>query len=396
MRVLAIVPSIYDTSPGQRFRIEQWEPMLRQRGVEVTYAPFESDELHQMLYLPGRMGRKLRLTARAFARRISLVNSATQYDACYIFREAALLGPPIVEYLLRRRGVPIVFDFDDAIFVSYRSPANGYLSYLKFAGKTKTICRLSSHVMVGNPYLAEYAKQFNSCVTIIPTTIDTRKYPVRRVHTQSEVPLIAWTGSYSTVQHLDTLRRALQKLAQRERFRLRVIGTPEYRLEGVEVEALPWHSETEVDDLAQADIGIMPLPDDAWSKGKCGLKALQFMALGIPTVCSPVGVNTVILQDGQNGFIADTPEEWVEKLGLLLRSPELRKRLSDAGRETVETRYSASVHAPRVYDIFASIVRGAERVSRDLRAGPQTRVDAYYRRDAIADSDSPQRKLWRQ
>ena len=358
MRLLAIVPSMYDTSPGQRFRIEQWEPLLRQRGVEITYAPFENEVLHGLLYQTGRMGQKLAQVSRGFGRRMSLINSVGQFDAVYIFREAALLGPAFFERLIKRRRVPIVFDFDDAIFVSYRSPSNGYLSYLKFAAKTKTICRLASHVMVGNSYLAEYERQFNPHVTIVPTTIDTEKYSVRQ-NTVSEVPIIGWTGSFSTVQHLDTLRSVLQKLAQRERFRLRVIGTPEYRLEGVEVEAIRWRSESELDDLRPIDIGLMPLPNDAWSKGKCGLKALQFMALGIPTICSPVGVNTDIIQDGENGFIADTEQEWLDKLGRLLRSVELREQLGLAGRAKVEQRYSAIAQAPRVYEVLESIACGA-------------------------------------
>jgi glycosyltransferase involved in cell wall biosynthesis len=358
MRLLAIVPSVYDTSPGQRYRIEQWEPLLRQRGVEITYEPFENEDLHGLLYQTGNMSRKLGHVSRRFARRFSAIRSARQYDAVYVFREAALLGPPIFEWLIKRARVPMIFDFDDAIFVSYRSPSNGYLSYLKFAAKTKTICRLASHVMVGNPYLADYARQFNPHVTIIPTTIDTEKYEVRRVE-PSEVPLIGWTGSFSTVQHLDTLAGALQQLAQHERFRLRVIGTPEYRLNGVDVEAIPWRSETEVDDLRPIDVGIMPLPNDAWSKGKCGLKALQFMALGIPTICSPVGVNTDIIQDSENGFIADTQEEWVTKLRLLLRSAELRHQLGLAGRATVEQKYSAIVQAPRVYEVLESTTHDA-------------------------------------
>ena len=174
MRILAIVPSIYNTSPGQRFRIEQWEPLLRERGAEITYAPFESEDLHQLLYQPGNLGRKLGHVSRRFARRFSVINSARHFDAVYVFREAALLGPPIFEWLIHRKRVPIVFDFDDAIFVSYRSPSNGYLSYLKFAAKTNTICRLASHVMVGNPYLAEYARQFNSYVTMIPIRFNQR------------------------------------------------------------------------------------------------------------------------------------------------------------------------------------------------------------------------------
>lgn len=364
MRVLAIVPSLYDTSPGQRFRIEQWEPLLRERGVEVTYAPFESEELHRVLYQPGNLARKLGLVMGNFARRLSLISSARQYDVCYIFREAALLGPPVIERLIKRKGIPIIFDFDDAIFVSYRSPSNGYLSYLKFAGKTKTICRMSAHIMVGNPYLSEYARQYNQNVTVVPTTIDTDKYVASNgAKSFSEVPTIGWTGSFSTVQHLDTLRGALQKLAQRERFRLRVIGTPEYQLDVVEVEAFAWRSQTEIEDLRPIDIGIMPLPDDAWSKGKCGLKALQFMALGIPVACSPVGVNTEIIQDGQNGFIAATEDEWVDKLSRLLRSAGLRKRIGDSGRATVEQMYSAKAQAPRVHKIFQSVALGTREIT---------------------------------
>lgn len=359
MRILALMPSLFDTSPGQRYRFEQWDPLLRERGVDITYAPFEDEELHALVHQPGMMGKKLRLVTRNLGRRLSLVSKVKDYDLVYILREAALLGPSVFERLIHQKGVPIVFDFDDAIFVSYRSPSNGYLSYLKFASKTKTICRIASHVMVGNPYLAEYARQVNDRVTVIPTTIDTEKYLVPPPRNSSGPPVIGWTGSYSTVQHLDTLRGALKKLAQRESFRLRVIGTPAYDCPPVDVEAMRWRADTELEDLSAIDIGVMPLPDDKWSKGKCGLKALQFMALGIPTVCSPVGVNTDIIQDDQNGFIAGTEDEWVDKLSRLLRSHELRQRLGHAGRVTVEQKYSAITQAPRVYEIFKSVLRDA-------------------------------------
>jgi glycosyltransferase involved in cell wall biosynthesis len=305
------------------------------------------------------IGKKLQLVTRGLGRRMSLVRKAKDYDLVYILREAALLGPPVFEKLIHQRRVPIVFDFDDAIFVSYRSPSNGYLSYLKFASKTKTICRIASHVMVGNPYLAEYARQVNDRVTVIPTTIDTEKYRVSPQKESSGPPVIGWTGSYSTVQHLDTLRGALKKLAERESFQLRVIGTPAYQLPPVDVEAMPWRADTELEDLSAIDIGVMPLPDDKWSKGKCGLKALQFMALGIPTICSPVGVNTDIIQDDQNGFLAGTEDEWVDKMTRLLRSRELRQRLGQAGRATIEQKYSAITQTPRVYEIFKSVLRDA-------------------------------------
>ena len=357
MRILALVPSLYNTSPGQRFRLEQWEPLLRARGVEITYEPFENDDLHEVLYKSGSLGRKLSEVGRAFRRRASALRRLRGFDAVYVFREAALLGPPLFERWVQRAGIPLIFDFDDAIFVPYRSPSNGYLSYLKFPAKTRTICRMAAHVMAGNPYLADYARQVNDQVTIIPTTIDTEQYTVQPRATDPQVPVIGWSGSYSTVQHLDTLKGAFRRLAERERFRLRVIGTPSYEIAGVEVEALPWRSATEVADLRPMDIGVMPLPDDRWSRGKCGLKALQYMALGIPTVCSPVGVNSDIISDDKNGLLASTEEEWVEKLSRLLRSAGLRERLGLAGRATVEAQYSALAQAPRVFQIFNSVVR---------------------------------------
>ncbi|HYE16138.1 MAG TPA: glycosyltransferase family 4 protein [Pyrinomonadaceae bacterium] len=361
MRVLAIVPSIYDRNPSQRYRIEQWEPLLRERGVEITYKPFESRELNEVLYQPGRTAEKVRLVARALARRREDVRGARAFDAVYILREAALLGPPWFERRVKRSGVPFVFDFDDAVFVPYRSPSNGYLSYLKFPGKTREICRMASHVMAGNDYLADYAREVNDRVTVVPTTIDTEKYTVEP-RPPNSVPVIGWTGSYSTAQHLQTLAGALRRLARTERFRLRVVGSPGMRLEGfegVDVEQVAWRSETEVEDLRPLDVGVMPLPVDPWSRGKCGLKALQYMALAVPTVCSPVGVNSEIITDGVTGMLASTEDEWVEKLTLLLRSAELRERLGRAGRRRVEERYSAAVQAPRVFEIFESVAREA-------------------------------------
>jgi glycosyltransferase involved in cell wall biosynthesis len=370
MRVLAIVPSVYDTNPSQRYRIEQWEPLLRERGVEITYKPFESDELHAVLYKPGRMGEKLRLVGEALRRRAGDVRGARGFDAVYLLREAALLGPPVFEWMLARSGVPYVFDFDDAVFVPYVSPSNGYLSYLKFPGKTRAICRMAAHVMAGNDYLADYARAVNGRVTVIPTTVDTERYRVEP-RAPNEVPVIGWSGSHSTAQHLATLKGALRRLAGRVRFRLRVVGVPGFTIEGVEVEAVPWRSATEVEDLRPFDVGVMPLPDDHWSRGKCGMKALQYMGLAIPAVCSPVGVNSEIIRDGENGLLAGTDDEWVEKLASLLDSAEERARLGRAGRATVEARYSAAVQAPRVYEVFSSAVSRAKEGSRARQAQAQ-------------------------
>ena len=354
MKILAIVPALYDTSPGQRFRLEQWEPLLKAKGAEITYSPFETQELREILYKKGKAFLKIQAVLKNMNNRRAEIKSLNDYDLIYVFREAALLGPPWFERKIADSGVPMIFDFDDAVFVPYKSPSNGYLSYLKFPKKTGEICRLSAHVIAGNQYLANYAGKFNENVTIIPTTIDTDKYQVVEKNCESDVVTIGWSGSFSTVQHLDTIRNVFQELAKEEKFRLRIIGTPTYEISGVDIEAIQWKSETEVEDLEAIDIGVMPLPDEAWSKGKCGLKALQYMALGIPTVCSPVGVNTEIIEDGENGFIANGKDEWIEKLKKLLHSYKLRQELGLAGRKTVEESYSGKSQAPRVFEIFKS------------------------------------------
>ena len=204
--------------------------------------PFETEELRKILYQSGNILGKVQAVTKNMRRRRKELDSIDKYDLVYVFREAALLGPPWFERKIARSGKPMIFDFDDAIFVAYKSPSNGYLSYLKFPGKTAEICKLSAHIMPGNQYLAEYSRQFNENVTIIPTTIDTEKYQVVDKEENPEIITIGWSGSFSTVQHLDTIRDVLQDLAKEEKYRLRVIGTPNYEIPGVETEAIQWKS----------------------------------------------------------------------------------------------------------------------------------------------------------
>ena len=357
MRLLCMLPSPLDVMPGQRYRIEQWAPLLSRHGVKAVFQSFKSEDLYAALSEPGRVLQKLRLSVEALRRRAAALNGVYDFDAVYLYNEAAIFGPPIFERLIKRANVPLIFDFDDAIFLPSAGSANGLFRLLKFPWKTRTICRLASHVIVGNPYLADYVRQFNERVTVVPSTIDLEKYRIGRRADENVPPVIGWSGSPSTLPYLNLLANPLRELARKERFRLRVIGAEGLRVSGVEVESLPWRASTEAADLRAIDIGVMPLPDNGWTRGKCGMKALQYMSLGIPTVCSPVGANSNIIRDGKNGLLAATDEEWVAGLTRLLRSPSLRTRLGDAGRLTVEANYAASVHAPRVYEILKSVVR---------------------------------------
>lgn len=362
IRVLGVVPTVADSSPGQRFRIEQWQPYMERHGIELVLAPFESEELRAVLYVQGHMGQKASLVGRSLLARLNDLRSARgRFHCAYVFREASLVGPAL-ERLVHRTGLPYVFDFDDAVFVRYRSPTNGYLSLLKNPARTKVSCRLADHVMAGNRYLADYASRFNPRVSIVPTTIDLSKYRIDRSETagrSSNGPLvIGWSGSHSTAQHLAPLSRALRRLARERDFTLLVIGAPAPDMPGVDTRAIVWSSQSEVADLRQIDIGVMPLPDEPWSRGKCGLKLLQFMALGIPSVSSPVGVNTEIVDDGTNGFLAANEDEWVGRLRDLVDSAQLRRRVGTAGRRTVEKQFDGERHADRVASIFQQVSAG--------------------------------------
>ncbi len=350
IRVLALVPYPTGRAPGQRYRIEQWAPLLRREGVHVAFSPFLSQRGMEVLYEPGHAAAKAEEVLRGYLRRLGGVLRTASADAVFVYREAALLGPAWIEQLLAFRR-PLVFDFDDAIYLADTSQANAWSRMLKSARKIETICRVARHVTVGNEYLATYARDHARAVTVVPSTIDTDVYRVKP-RARNRVPVIGWTGSATTVRYLTTLTPALMRLREKREFELRVIGA-KVDIEGLAVRCLPWRAETEPDDLRALDVGLMPLPDDEWSRGKCGMKALQYMALGIPPVVSPVGVNATIVRDGVNGFHACTEEEWIDRIALLLEDEPLRRGLGAEGRRTVEESYGARAHAPRVARIFA-------------------------------------------
>lgn len=360
MRVVAWVPEPVDTTPGQRFRIEQWDPYLRAEGIEITYSPFLDARLSALLKQSGRATTKAVGVLRALLRRQREALTIRSADLVYVFREDALLGPAWPVRIISARRIPFVFDFDDAVWRNYRSPANPRFSRLRWPSKTATYCRLARQVLAGNDTLRAYAEEAGGAAIVVPTTIETRTY-LSRTRAPNPVPTIGWTGSYSTEPYLELIRPALEQLGRRRLFRLVVIGGGRFRLQGVAVEHRPWRSATEVADLSELDVGVMPLPDAAWERGKCGLKALQYMALEIPPVVSPVGVNRSIVQHGTNGFVAASTGEWTSALERLLNDESLRQRLGRAARERVEQDYAASVHGPRVAQLLraAARVRGA-------------------------------------
>lgn len=348
MRVLALVPYPLNTAPGQRYRIEQWAPYLRDEGIDIHFEPFAGRTLSRALYLHGRYATKAWHMGRAWFARTWSAWRASDFDMIYLHREAALIGPAWLERLARWRNPRLVYDFDDAIWLPYVSPRNRYLSYLKAPGKTIAICRMAAAVTVGNETLADFARRYNPTVAVVPSTVSLREYRPRPHPPTGSIPVIGWTGSHSSAQYLSLVEGALRSVSRRRRFRFLVIGIEDYRLEGVDVECRPWRAETEVEDLWSMDVGIMPLFDDPWARGKCAMKAIQYMGVGLPAVVSPVGANREVVQDGVCGFHASSEDEWVQALERLLDDADLRLRMGAEGRRRVEGRYSAEVQAPRV------------------------------------------------
>jgi glycosyltransferase involved in cell wall biosynthesis len=349
IRVIALVPYPERRAPGQRFRIEQWAPLMREEGVELTISPFLDAHGMDVLYQRGRAAAKIASVLRGHGRRARQIRALNGFDAAYVYREAALGRPAWMERAVAKR-LPIVYDFDDAIYLPAASAANVRMSFLKNPGKPATLCRLAAHVTVGNDHLAAFARRHAQQVTVIPSTIDTEKY-VPRARPPAARPVIGWTGSPTTLPYLLAMLPALRQLRTRIDFELRVIGGT-LADAALDITNVPWRAETEVEDLRAFDVGLMPLADDEWARGKCGMKALQYMALGIPPVVSPVGINTAIVRHGVNGMHAGTDEEWVARIEELGRDPELRARLGREARRTVVAEYSAAVHAPRMAQVL--------------------------------------------
>lgn len=344
-------------SPGQRFRFEQYLDYLSENGFQydISYLIDEKDD--KIFYAAGKYFAKARFLFKSLKHRFKDLKTVNQYDLVFLYREAHMLGMTWFEKKIRNKGVKMVLDFDDSIWLNDISTGNRNLAFLKKPSKTADIIKLCDACIVGNQFLGSYARKYNPNVFVIPTTIDTDYYQPALSHETQKPVCIGWTGSSTTIKHFSLAIPVLReiKIKYGDKVIFRVISDEFYNghLEGLE--NIRWTKKTEVRDLSAIDIGIMPLPDDEWSKGKCGFKGLQYMALGKPAVMSPVGVNNEIIVDGENGFLANTHEEWVYILSRLIEDAALRKQIGLEGRKTVEERYSFHSQKEKYLQIFRKL-----------------------------------------
>ena len=354
--ILFLIPYPVGKAPSQRFRFEQYLEALTAAGHRYRLAPFISDATWAILYLPGHAGAKVAGILRGFGRRLGHVRAARHYDFVFVHREAAPLGPPVFEWLLARvLKKRLVYDFDDAIWLANTSEANQLVAGLKWHQKVGRICGWAHKNSCGNAFLAAYARCFNPSTIVNPTTIDTTGLH-NRVRDQDALGrlVIGWTGTHSTLKYLDQVVPVLARLeAEGLDFEFRVVSNQSPGLPLQSLVYIPWRKDTEIADLLGFHVGLMPLEDDAWAQGKCAFKALQYMALGVPPLVSPVGMNTEVVQHGQNGYVCATSADWETGLRQLLADPTLRQRLGQAARATVQARYSVAANTPNFLGLFA-------------------------------------------
>ena len=359
MRVLGLT-SYPEAAAATRFRMVQFVKPLMERGIELSISSFLSDEQFRHLYDSNGLVKKAFSMFRPLAKRIGEIFEVRKYDLIFVQREAMFFGPGIFEWLLSRAGnIPMVLDLDDATYFSYISPSYGRLgSAFKFFGKTDNLIRRSDAVICGNRIIAEHVRSLGTKAVTVPTIVDTDLFcPVEKTN---EIPIVGWIGTHSTYPFLEWLYPVLERLAVKHRFILRVVGSGRETIavNGVEVENRKWALDREIEDFQTLDIGLYPLTlsDSAnmdWLTGKSGFKAIQYMAVGVPFVMSPVGVCSELGEPEKTHFNATSHEDWYNSLDKLFSDPELRKQMGSAGR-----RYSqANFEIGKLADILTNTLR---------------------------------------
>jgi len=353
MRILALTTNPIEGA-STRYRVLAYIPYLERQGCTIDLHPFFPSKSLAAVYSQGNLLGKLYYVIEGFQKRLSRLR-CHRYDLVIIHRELFPLGMNVFLRRLCKIKARIVYDYDDAMFLPQRQ-GRWLLGKLENTNSVKEIMTLSNLVIAGNDFLGAYARRYNRNVKVLPTTVDTERFRPRDPSLQTDHCTIGWIGSHTTVKYLYSLRGIFERLARTHSFELKVVGASfSSSVNGLHVRQQGWSLEREICDFQSCDIGVYPLWDDEWSKGKCGFKAIQFMAVGVPVIASEVGVNREIIRDGVNGFLAASEQEWCDKLALLLKDPMLRRKLGSAGRKTVEERYSLDMNAPKLHHALQAV-----------------------------------------
>ncbi len=356
MKILAFM-KYGDIAASTRQRLLQYEEIFKKSGISVEHSPLLDNKYLGQIMSGGKPNRTD--VVRAYFDRALHLISKKQFDIVWVHYELFPYILGVAERLAFVKGRPIVYDFDDAIFHQYDAHANPLIRLL-LGRKLQPLLRGSSLCVCGNGYLQSYAMQFCSHTAIVPTVVDTRVFiPTASSDTARMRVTLGWIGSPSTWTFVLPLVPLLQRLAEEMKLVIRVVGAGPQKLTSPEFEFMDWSEETEIEAIQGMDIGIMPLPDEPWARGKCGYKLIQYMACGIPVIASPVGVNSEIVDEGLNGFLAANEGEWEHAIRQLAASAELRHTMGARGREKIVSQYSLHVHGPRLAGLLHEVVSTA-------------------------------------
>lgn len=347
IKVVCAVPHSYDLSPGQRYRWEQWQGGLRDQGVDLSFLPFCTPEIDRLLRA-GQMGRAGLKALERYPSWLLDMKGALEADLLVIPRKAAPAGSFFVERWVTQRARAFVYDFDDAIFLKAPGRSDTAEFFLRATKRCPAHCREADLVLTGNAYLAEYARTQNSHVRVIPTTVNTSLHTPRESAKSLGSPVVVgWIGSRTTAVYLESILPELAEAQRHADFELLVIGA-EMNLQGVRGKCEPWSSAAEIGLLQEMDIGLMPLVDSDWERGKCSLKALLYGAVGIPAVVSNVGTNPEAVLDGKTGFLVSESSQWAPRIIELVTDVALRRQFGVAAREHIESNYSTKRWVPEL------------------------------------------------
>lgn len=351
-RKLLILSRYARLGASSRLRFYQFNSFLEQAGFEITVEPLLDDEYITHLYA----GKRARLSniLKTYLNRLFCIKKSTRFDLVWVEKELLPWLPAWFELSFLSKDTPLIVDYDDAIFHQYDQHRSNIVRWL-LGNKIDAVMRRANLVVAGNNYLATRARQAGAnWVEILPTVVDTVTYKVISKETSNLT--IGWIGSPATAHYLHLITPALLEIKKIFNVRLVAIGANASQLEGLPIETITWTEEGEVEAIQQFDIGIMPLPDEPFARGKCGYKLIQCMACGKPVVASPVGANRDIVRDGIDGYWADSNEVWFEKLSQLVADVELRERMGYSARERVVNDYSLQGNVGKLIALFESLV----------------------------------------
>jgi glycosyltransferase involved in cell wall biosynthesis len=355
--ILIICPFPQDVAAGQRLKYEQYLTHWKDNGYEVTVSPFMNQSMWEVVYLENNYLVKIIGTIAGFFFRFCDLFRISKYDIVYVFQWVTPFGLTLFERITRFLSKKLIYDIEDNTIIAVSNNVNRIIAPLKNPNKNKFLMKTADYVITSSPSLNEYCLDINNRKNCqyISSSVNTNKFLPNNLYNNDKKITIGWTGTFSSKIYLDLLRGVLKELKYRCDFKLLIIGNFTYEFPEIDLEVIQWRSDSEVEDMQKIDIGIYPLSNDPWVHGKSGLKAIQYMAFGLPTVATNIGTTSKIIQNMKNGRLVNSDEEWVEALEQLIKEPELRKALGQEARKTVVEKYSTDAIKIKYLSIINSL-----------------------------------------